>query len=84
MTCEIVKMKDGTPAILCSHTRRAPKCSVCGRPSSKQCDFPTRSRSGTCDKFLCDKCAVPFGDDTDFCPSHPRSPGEPVKQGSLF
>ncbi len=79
MTCEHVKLADGTTAIVCTlGKRKAKPCSVCGKPSTKLCDWVTAQardfgeQDHTCDKPLCDACAVHSGKNTDFCPDHPR------------
>lgn len=74
MPCDHVALPGGGYAIVCRRDRRKP-CIVCGRPSSKLCDFPlTGGKAGkTCDRPLCVRCAVHVGTDSDFCPSHPRT-----------
>lgn len=73
MPCQHVTLKDGTPAIACTGRRGRKRCSACKRTwATLECDFPTPARkSGTCDKPLCQKCAVSKGDNLDFCPHHP-------------
>lgn len=73
MPCKTINLGDGV-AIVCTHGRSKPRpCSVCGRPSAKLCDHPIVG--GTCDKPLCDQCAVPMGKNRDWCPSHkPHTP----------
>ena len=67
----------GKTAILCTgRGERARKCSKCGRPSSKLCDFVVSppeqiTHKRTCDKPLCDVCAVHLpGKDIDYCQEH--------------
>lgn len=74
MGCDRVDLGDGNFAIVCSRGRRAPKCSVpgCDRPSAKQCDYPTKSKSGTCDKHLCAAHATSGGREIDYCPPHAK------------
>ncbi len=71
MVCRTVKIGD-TAAIVCG--RGAPKrwCHVCRqRRGTLQCDFPNPKRkSGTCDKYLCARCAVQIGPNQDYCPNH--------------
>ncbi len=71
--CHHVALPDGTQAIVRMSHR---KCAFCTRASTKQCDFPVLSargaQIGTCDKHLCDHCAVHVGEDMDHCPEHPR------------
>jgi len=71
-----VRMEDGTVAHVRMSKSRAKKCSACGRPSTKLCDFVVSppeqvTHKRTCDKPLCDNCAhhVP-GQDVDYCGEH--------------
>lgn len=73
MPCEAVEFEDGRRAILCSRSRRGRrKCHCCGAPATKECDFARAARAKTCDKPLCESCAVPVGENRDYCPEHPR------------
>lgn len=74
MPCRYVTLPGGGSAIVCGRGLRPKACSVCGRPSSKLCDFPLKGEKAgkTCDRPLCDKCAVHRDPDTDFCPAHAR------------
>lgn len=69
MTCERVRLPDGTGAIICSGTRTR-RCS-CGRPADRLCDWkvPTRA-SGTCDKPVCNRCSAKPARGKDVCPAH--------------
>lgn len=79
MTCHFWKGPNGELTIACSRGRRkaAPPCAACGRPSTKQCDYPLRGKKTgkTCDRHLCNACAVVVGsesgDSVDFCKAHP-------------
>lgn len=79
----------GIRAIVCTSGRR-PRC-VCGARPVFQCDYPTKRRSGTCDRHLCARCAVVAGQDKHLCPVHAAAPAkldvevaaEP-KQGELL
>jgi hypothetical protein len=66
--------KDGVSGIYCTGRKGRKKCAACGTQwASLECDFPDQNRkSGTCDKPLCNGCAVTVGPDRDFCPHHPR------------
>lgn len=82
MPCDQVKLPDGTAAIVCSRGHRKPKpCAHCGKPSSKLCDFIlVRSHAGnhkTCDKPLCQSCAVSGGRNVDYCPDHKVAETQP-------
>lgn len=75
MPCEHVKFPNGTTAILCTPRARRRKCSNgrCVAWASRECDFPNPKRaSRTCDKPLCENCAIRIGDNVDHCPGHPH------------
>ncbi len=67
MTCEPIKLEDGSVAILCGRGRRSPRCR-CGNVAQNQCDYP--AGKGTCDRHLCGGCRTRVGDDLDYCPDH--------------
>jgi hypothetical protein len=61
MTCEKVRMRDGSSGVVCIRGARARKtpCFVCGALATHECDFPSPKRkSGTCDRPLCDVHAI--------------------------
>lgn len=68
MKCETVRMPGGGVAIVCHRGPRRPRCR-CGRPATRQCDFPT-APGKTCDKYLCAGCAMRQGRNHDYCPDH--------------
>ncbi len=70
MPCTIVPFPGGGTAIVCSRTRSRPFVCVCGQRATLQCDAPTRRRSGTCDRHLCEACATEIGPDQHLCPTH--------------
>lgn len=52
---------------------RVRRCSTCGRPSTKLCDWPlTGKPAKTCDRPICTNCARHIEPDTDYCPAHAR------------
>ena len=65
------KIKVGTVGVIvCTRGRYIAKCQVCKkRPHTKLCDFP-RGDGRTCDKKLCDGCAVVVNKEPDYCPEH--------------
>lgn len=85
MPCVPFQTKDGLRGIACTGRRGRRRCnnSPCIRWATLECDYPDGKRkSGTCDKPLCAECAVHFGEDTDFCPSHSReTPPGPAQLG---
>jgi len=79
MACTVMKLGDGTTAIVCGSRRRSSPCSVpgCGRPSTRLCDYPLAplefgNEPVTCDARLCPIHAVKVGPNTDCCPAHAK------------
>jgi hypothetical protein len=72
MTCEVVRLPDGTVALVRHSGRRYPKCSVrgCRGDGLYQCDALVGARTRTCDRYLCASHRVPRGPGVDFCPEH--------------
>jgi len=76
MTCERLKLPDGTAAIVCSRDRKAKamQCEFCGLwTATLLCDGPTNwrthpRRKKTCDAALCASCAQEVGEDRHLCP----------------
>jgi hypothetical protein len=75
MTCEAIKMADGTVALACSRTARRRQCKFCGSSAELLCDYPMSDN--TCDTPLCRNCAVRKGEDIDYCPDHGHLPPRP-------
>lgn len=96
MTCERVRMPDGTVATVCFRGRRKQppeRCSACGkRWASRWCDYPVGKRGRTCSAPLCERCAhQPASvasidrDSYDLCPMHAAAPAPgQVEQLALF
>lgn len=76
MGCRTLYLDGVAIGIACDRVRSrrgTHKCSSCGRLfADKQCDYPVKTKSGTCDRWLCRKCAVSVGPDRDYCPPHHR------------
>lgn len=72
MKCDIVKMPDGSNAIVCS-SRRVPRCGFCttrSKPRSRfQCDWKV-GKDKTCDAHLCDAHAREVDKNKHLCPVH--------------
>lgn len=83
MIYKTVPLENGNRAIVCQAPPRKRRCACCINFATKQCDFPVTSAKGvaigTCDKHLCDHCAVHVGEDLDHCPDHPRGVLQPPK-----
>ena len=64
----------GGYAIVCTRGKSSKPCVNCGKHGSKLCDYPlTGAKKGsTCDRSLCERCAVHQEPDLDFCPTHAR------------
>lgn len=71
--CEHVDLGDGNFAIICGGRKRAQYC-ACGRASKFLCDWKVAGKkSGTCDKPICERCALNVAPDRDLCPEHQRA-----------
>ncbi len=69
--CNTVNLPGGGYAIVCGgHNRKVRKC-ACGKVAALLCDWPIGGGK-TCDKPVCQDCAVKGGPNVDFCPSHER------------
>jgi hypothetical protein len=89
MTCRPFSHTDAKgrtmTGFVCGRGQSLKRCD-CGRPHTKLCDYALRGKKlgKTCDKALCDRCAVKHGDvqriddargqtDTvDYCQAHAR------------
>lgn len=60
MVCTPFRTVDGkVSGFICSRGVRRPKCSSCGAPANKLCDYPlSGGKEGTCSRPICDRCAV--------------------------
>lgn len=74
MTCETMRLPDGTTAIVCSRRRRRPRCSLlgCDRPGEFQCDAPV-GKGRTCDRWVCRAHRKAIAPEVDLCPRHARA-----------
>lgn len=70
MACELIKIDGMGVGIICRRGVRPKKCKFCGADCTKECDYPSKKRSGTCDATMCDRCATSGGGDLDYCPDH--------------
>ena len=92
MPCHPFTLPGGGSGILCTRTRR-PRC-ACGTVATLQCDAPTKRKSGTCDRNLCERCATEVGPDKHVCQQHatsgfatanePAKTDMPTRQEALF
>jgi hypothetical protein len=74
MPCKVVKLPNGMTAVVKMAPQRKKFCE-CGRPCTKLCDFvlspPEQiTHKRTCDKPMCDCCAVHVGPELDYCKPH--------------
>lgn len=73
MGCRTLYLNGVAIGIGCDRSKRYHKCSSCSAYGANvQCDYPVKTKSGTCDRWLCRKCAVKVGPDRDYCPPHDR------------
>ena len=70
--CRHVELPGGGFAIVCGRGTRQKRCTHCGRPSDKLCDFPLSGKLAgkTCDRPICQKCAMHVDPDLDYCRPH--------------
>lgn len=78
MPCQWIKLPGGGVAHVSTSPQRKKFC-ACGAPCTKLCDFDVSppgqvTHRKTCDKPLCDKCAIHAGPDTDYCRPHAELP----------
>jgi hypothetical protein len=71
MPCYVVDIPGGGTALVKMAAPRRKRCSICGEPGGRLCDFPVGAGK-TCDASLCGRCAVPIRKDVEYCPTHPR------------
>lgn len=70
MTCEHIRLADGTGMFVCG-TKARPKCVKCGKRADRECDWKVAGRrSGTCDKPICARCTTSPAPEKDLCPEH--------------
>ncbi len=68
MTCTVVQTLHGR-AIVCDRRKR-PRC-ACGAVAGLRCDWKVPGRkSGTCDRWICERCTTAPAPDKDLCPEH--------------
>lgn len=79
MKCSVLKLPDGTTAIVCGSRPRQRRC-ACGAPAPFLCDWKLTDAvgtastnatvSGTCDRPLCERCTTKPMPGMDLCPEH--------------
>ena len=74
MPCHWLNLPGGGVAHIRTSSQQ-PKLCACGRLSTRLCDYivslPEQvTHKKTCDKALCDHCAVHAGPDLDYCREH--------------
>lgn len=83
--CNTFNGPGGTKIIACGGRAPRRRCSICHElGADKLCDFPVEGSNPTvartCDKPLCNKCAVHREPNQDYCPGHVVT--EPQEQGA--
>ena len=75
MSCTFVRTETGV-MIICSRGRETPTtCAHCSHTATKLCDGHAPLKFGvkearTCDRPLCDKCAIHVHPNLDYCREH--------------
>ena len=73
MGCRTIFINGVAIGIGCDRGRRSHTCTSCkAYGANLQCDYRVKTKSGTCDRWLCRKCAVKVSPDRDYCPPHHR------------
>lgn len=76
MTCNKVNFGNGVSAIVCTRgPRQGCQSPGCTNRGELQCDFKVTRKNveGTCDRFICRRCAVHVGINKDYCPVHAKA-----------
>jgi hypothetical protein len=83
MACRTLYLDGVAIGIACDRSRpQSHKCSSCGWGGANlQCDYPVKKKSGTCDRWLCKRCALDAGPDKHHCPPHHRLNQEAKSNG---
>jgi len=71
MTCVPIKSGDVRGFLCGGKALQQVSLCECGRVATYLCDHPV-GRGRTCDRPLCDGCAVHHPPDTDYCQPHGR------------
>jgi hypothetical protein len=59
---------EGMRGIICGRGLKVTRCAYCPRPATLMCDWP--KRSGTCDRAMCEGCALEVDQDLHQCRAH--------------
>lgn len=75
MNCDPIVIGGKFVGIACGRGNRKPAkryvCQTCfKRTHTRLCDYRPAGATKSCDKKLCDSCAVTVARDVDFCPGH--------------
>lgn len=69
MPCSVLKLPNGTVAIVKHARGRRTRCACCPAWSGFLCDFEL-APGKSCDRPLCGRHAIPVGPDRHVCPTH--------------
>lgn len=79
MACQHIVV-DGHHAIICGPRVRAKRCSSCGAPADRLCDWRVgatrRGKRKDCDNPICSRCSTVPAPDKDLCRDHAVQWGE--------
>ncbi len=79
MSCEVIRTPRGGKIFVCARGERKQICALCKqREAHYLCDHPvgTKRKAKTCDRPLCETCAVETGPNTHKCFVHPDTQPE--------
>ena len=71
MPCQLVRTSTGSAIVCGPRSRAKPKpCWECPRPGSFQCDGPSPTGKGDCNRPLCAHHRTPASAGVDYCRDH--------------
>ena len=72
MPCQFIRFLNGGSGIICGPRSRAkPKpCWECDRSGAFQCDGPSSTSEGDCNRYLCVQHRTQAGAGVDYCREH--------------
>ena len=72
MPCQFIRIGKGS-AFICGPRPKPKPCWECHRPGAFQCDGPSFSGKGDCNRYLCVHHRTQAGAGVDYCRDHAAS-----------